>query len=276
MAGALAAAWTGERIGARIGVITQRLAAAKTCGSASALRTAVQSKFAHLGEGNNGDAKTTKTVSSAANAAWANLADYIDHTALKPAVSASQVATLCAEARQFRFPAVCVNPCRAAQAVKLLLGSPVRVAVVVGFPLGANTPSIKAAETRELCAMGVTEIDMVMNVGALLEEDYALVFRDVRAVVRACSSSNDAHVKVIFQNCLLTDKTRIVDACILSVLAGAHYVKTSTGFGSSGAKLADVALMRKVVGPLIGVKGLYSARVLFLFVCLFCLPYYYY
>lgn len=181
----------------------------------------------------------------------AELASYIDHTVLKPMEGRAAIEKLCAEARQHGFYAVCVNPVWAATCRDLLKGSPVKLAVVAGFPLGASRPDVKAFEAARAVDDGVDEVDMVLNVGALRDGDTALVERDIRAVVQAASGRL---VKVIFETCYLTD-AQIETACKLSVNAGAHYVKTSTGFGSGGATTAHVALMRRTVGPHVGVKA---------------------
>ena len=181
----------------------------------------------------------------------AELASYIDHTVLKPMEGRAAILKLCAEAREHGFFAVCVNPVWASTCRELLAGSPVKLAVVAGFPLGANRSDVKAFEAARAVADGVDEVDMVLNVGALRDGDTALVEADIRAVVQA---SAGRLVKVIFETCYLTD-AQIVTACKLSVNAGAGYVKTSTGFGSAGATAAHIALMRKTVGPDIGVKA---------------------
>lgn len=180
-----------------------------------------------------------------------NLASFIDHTLLKPEATESQVIQLCEEARKHNFASVCVNPAFVPLSAKLLSGSPVMVCTVIGFPLGATTSETKAFETRQAIAQGANEIDMVINVGALKSKDYAKVEEDIRAVVNAC---NGTTLKVILETALLTDEEKI-KACELSVKAGANFVKTSTGFGPSGATEEDIALMRHVVGPDLGVKA---------------------
>ncbi|WP_139490450.1 deoxyribose-phosphate aldolase [Brevibacillus dissolubilis] len=176
---------------------------------------------------------------------------YIDHTALKPETTASQIETLCQEAKEYNFFSVCVNPIWVKKSAELLAGSDVKVCTVIGFPLGANTPEVKAFETRDAVANGAHEVDMVLNVGALKSGDLDLVKRDVQAVVEA---SGDALVKVILETGLLTDEEKVT-ACNICAEAGADYVKTSTGFGPGGATVEDIALMRKTVGPDIGVKA---------------------
>jgi deoxyribose-phosphate aldolase len=174
-----------------------------------------------------------------------SIARYIDHTLLKPDASQDQIAQLCYEA-QVKL------------AAQLLKGSPVKVCTVVGFPLGATPGSVKAYETQQAIRDGATEIDMVINVGALKSQDYATVKEDIGAVVGAAHAGN-ALVKVIIEAALLTDEEKVI-ASHLSRLAGADFVKTSTGFGPGGATAADVALMRKVVGPDIGVKAAGGVR----------------
>jgi len=180
-----------------------------------------------------------------------NLNKYIDHTLLKPDVTAAMIDKLCAEAKQYDFASVCVNPYWVKRCAERLQGTDVKVCTVIGFPLGATTPEAKAAETRDAVANGATEVDMVLNVGALKSGDLERVKQDVAAVVEAAGS---ALVKVILETGLLTDKEKVT-ACKLCVEAGAHYVKTSTGFGPGGATVEDIALMRKTVGPNVGVKA---------------------
>ncbi len=181
---------------------------------------------------------------------------YIDHTILKPETTREQVERIIEEAKEYDFASVCVNPTWVALAAAGLKDSDVKVCTVIGFPLGANTPAVKAFETRDAIANGADEIDMVINIGALKSADYDLVLEDIKAVVEA---SGDKLVKVIIEACLLTDEEK-VKACELSKEAGADYVKTSTGFSTGGATVADVALMRKTVGPDIGVKASGGAR----------------
>ncbi len=183
----------------------------------------------------------------------AGVAQYIDHTLLKPEATADQIARLCAEAREHHFAAVCVNPCNIRQCTELLRGSGVHVCSVVGFPLGATLPEVKAYETERVIWDGATEVDMVINIGALKGGDYALVQRDIEAVVHV-AQRNRALTKVIIEAALLTDDEK-VKACTLAKAARADYVKTSTGFGPGGATLHDVELMRRTVGPEMGVKA---------------------
>lgn len=183
----------------------------------------------------------------------ADLAATIDHTLLKPQATEDQFRQLCAEARQFSFATVCVNPAWVPLCASLLRGSPVKVCTVIGFPLGATLPEVKAFETQRCIALGATELDMVINIGALKSRQYGRVEEDIAAVVNAAHALA-GEVKVIIEAAYLTDEEK-VEACALSKAAGADYVKTSTGFGPSGATVEDVALMRRVVGPEMGVKA---------------------
>ncbi len=182
-----------------------------------------------------------------------DLARYIDHTLLKPDATEEQVRRLCAEAKQYRFAAVCVNPTWVALCRELLAGSDVAVCTVVGFPLGATLTEVKAYETERSIAHGAREIDMVINIGRLKSKQYAAVAEDIAAVVQVAHRQG-AIVKVIIEAALLTDEEK-VEACVLAKAAGADYVKTSTGFGPGGATVEDVALMRRVVGGEVGVKA---------------------
>lgn len=176
----------------------------------------------------------------------------IDHTLLKAEATKEQIEKLCAEAKQFNFASVCVNPTWVKRSSELLQGTDVLVCTVIGFPLGANTPAVKAFEAKDAIANGAKEVDMVINIGALKDKNYELVQADIAAVVEAAKDS--ALVKVIIESCLLTDEEK-VKACELAVAAGADYVKTSTGFSTGGATAEDIALMRKTVGPDLGVKA---------------------
>ena len=182
-----------------------------------------------------------------------SMAHMIDHTLLKPDATQDEIAQLCYEARKYGFASVCVNPGNAALCAQLLKGSGVPVCVVVGFPLGATSTETKVFEAQQAIREGATEVDMVINVGALKSRDYELVERDIASVARACHAGN-AILKVIIEAALLTDEEKVV-ASQLTKVAGADFVKTSTGFGPGGATLEDVALMRRVVGPTIGVKA---------------------
>ena len=188
------------------------------------------------------------------------LASMIDHTLLKPEATTPQVEQLCDEARRFGFASVCVNPTHVKLCAQLLQGSPVRVCAVIGFPLGANLPEVKAFEAQQAIRDGATEIDMVINVGALKDKNTDLVARDIATVVNAAHVSG-ALVKVIIEAALLTDKDKVT-ACRLARDAAADYVKTSTGCGPGGATEQDVALMRQTVGPQMGVKASGGIRTL--------------
>jgi deoxyribose-phosphate aldolase len=179
------------------------------------------------------------------------LAKYIDHTLLKPDASEEAVLKLCAEARDFGFASVCVNGSFTELVARELKGSGVKTCVVVGFPLGAGTSAAKAFETADAVSRGAEEIDMVISVGRLRSGETAAVREDIRAVVQAAEG---ALVKVIIETCLLTDEQKEL-ACRLAEEAGAHFVKTSTGFSTGGATVEDVALMRRVVGDRLGVKA---------------------
>jgi deoxyribose-phosphate aldolase len=182
------------------------------------------------------------------------LAQLIDHTLLKPEATPADIETLCDEARREQFFSVCVNPANVPQAKKLLRGSSVKICCVVGFPLGAQPPEMKALEARRAIREGAQEIDMVINIGALKARDEALVLKDIRRVVEACTDGR-AVSKVILETALLTDEEK-VRGCELSMKAGAAFVKTSTGFSSGGATPEDVALMRRTVAPRkLGVKA---------------------
>lgn len=181
---------------------------------------------------------------------------YIDHTLLKPESTQEQIDHLLSEAVEYQFASVCVNPTWVAHCAKTLAGTGVKVCTVVGFPLGANTSSVKAFETKNAIANGADEIDMVINVDQLKSGQYEVVKADIRAVVEA---SQDKLVKVIIETCLLTNDEK-VKACQLAVSAGADFVKTSTGFSAAGATVEDIVLMRETVGPNIGVKAAGGAR----------------
>ncbi len=180
-----------------------------------------------------------------------NIASYIDHTVLAANAQEEKIAKLCEEAKQWHFASVCVNTCWTAFCAEKLKGTGVNVCVVVGFPLGAMCTKAKAFEAKCAVEEGATEVDMVINVGWLKDHKDDLVEADIRAVKQACG---DKHLKVIIETCLLTEEEK-VRACQLSVKAGADFVKTSTGFSTAGAKAEDVALMRKTVGPDVGVKA---------------------
>jgi deoxyribose-phosphate aldolase len=181
------------------------------------------------------------------------LAATIDHTLLKPTATEKQIRDLCTEAREFQFASVCVQPFWVALSAALLQDSPVKVCTVVGFPLGANLPEVKAFEAQRCMALGATELDMVINIGALKSGQPSLAQDDIAAVVEVAHPKG-AVVKVIIETGYLTEQEKVT-ACQLAKAAGADFVKTSTGMGAGGATVEDVALMRKVVGPEMGVKA---------------------
>ena len=187
---------------------------------------------------------------------WASL---IDHTLLKPEASEADIRRLCDEAAQFGFASVCVNPAWVKKASEFLRGTNVPVCTVIGFPLGATLPDVKAYEARRAIFNGAREVDMVINVGALKSGDDCSVEDDIRAVVEA-GHENGVLVKVIIETALLTDEEK-VRACLASKNADADFVKTSTGFAKGGATVEDVSLMRRTVGS--GVKGIEDARAMF-------------
>lgn len=188
----------------------------------------------------------------------ASVSKYIDHTLLKAEATREQITQLCFEARKYNFATVCVNATHTRLCVNLLRGSGVGVAVVVGFPLGATTPEVKAFEAEQALREGASEIDMVINIGAIKDRNLELAARDVRAVVNVVHGMNGI-LKVIIETALLTDEEKQI-ACLISKEAGADFVKTSTGFSTAGATVEDVALMRRTVGPLLGVKAAGGVR----------------
>ncbi len=204
------------------------------------------------------DAGASRLGLHATGGAAGSVSTMIDHTLLKPDATQAEIEKLCREAAEFHFATVCVNPAWVATAAMLLRGSGVGVCSVVGFPLGATTPDVKAYETRRAIFDGATEIDMVINIGALKSGDLRTVECDIEAVVGPCRQSG-AISKVIIEAALLTDEEKIT-ACSLSKAAGADFVKTSTGFAAGGATAADVALMRRVVGADMGVKAAGGVR----------------
>lgn len=182
------------------------------------------------------------------------VAKLIDHTLLKPEATAEEIEKLCSEAAKYGFYSVCLNPTWVAKAKALLRGTPVKVCAVVGFPLGAQSPEIKTLEARRALREGATEIDMVVNIGALKGKDDRLVARDIRGVVEVCDEAR-ALSKIILETALLTDEEK-VRGCQLSMKAGADFVKTSTGFSKGGATVEDIALMARTVAPRkLGVKA---------------------
>jgi deoxyribose-phosphate aldolase len=204
------------------------------------------------------DAGATRIGLHAAGGAAGGVATMIDHTLLKPDATRKDIETLCREAAEYSFASVCVNPTWVATCAHLLRGSAVKVCSVVGFPLGATTPDTKHYETRRVIFDGATEVDMVINVGALKSGDVRVVERDIEAVTAPCREAGVVS-KVIIEAALLTDDEKIT-ACTLAKAAAADFVKTSTGFGPGGATAADVALMRRVVGHEMGVKAAGGVR----------------
>lgn len=182
----------------------------------------------------------------------AGMAKYIDHTYLKPEASIDDIRKICDEAKEYHTASVCVNPCYIQFVAEQLAGTDVTPCCVISFPLGACTPEAKAFEAADAAAKGAKEIDMVINVGAVKSGDWKLVKHDIEGVVNAVKGR--AQVKVIIETCLLTDEEK-VKACAVAKLAGAHFVKTSTGFSTGGATVEDVRLMRETVGPELGVKA---------------------
>jgi deoxyribose-phosphate aldolase len=212
----------------------------------------VETRFDDAGRVVNADVESTAPAPDQVSGGL-NLAGMIDHTALKPDVTVEQVVQLCSEARQYGFASVCVNPGFVKLCADLLRGSKVKVCTVIGFPLGATSSESKVYETKIALRDGADEIDMVVNVGALKGGDFTHVARDMGEVVEVAHAGG-AIVKVIIETSLLTQDEK-VKACLLSKEAGADFVKTSTGFSGGGATVEDIALMRRVVGPEMGVKA---------------------
>ncbi|RRD94551.1 deoxyribose-phosphate aldolase [Clostridiales bacterium COT073_COT-073] len=181
-----------------------------------------------------------------------NYAKYIDHTVLKANTTRETVKRICDEAKEYKFTSVCVNPYWVAYATEQLKGSEVKACAVIGFPLGANKTEVKVLETKLAVVDGAEEVDMVINVGALKDKDYAYVKNDIQSVVE--TAHPESLVKVIIECSELTEEEKI-KACELAVEAGADFVKTSTGFGSGGATVEDIKLMKKVVGDRCKVKA---------------------
>ena len=179
------------------------------------------------------------------------LAEYIDHTMLKPNATKADIEKVCNEAIEYGFKGVCVNPSFVDYAVSLLHGEKTLVIGVVGFPLGSSQTSTKAFETKEAVAAGAEEIDMVMNIGALKEKDYPLVYEDIKSVV---SEAAPYPVKVIIETCFLNKEEKII-ASVLSSVAGAKFIKTSTGFGEEGATVEDIKLIRSVIDDNMKIKA---------------------
>jgi deoxyribose-phosphate aldolase len=204
------------------------------------------------------DAGASRLGVHAAGGAPDGVAGLIDHTLLKPDATREEIETACREAAEFRFATVCVNPTWVARCAALLRSTPVGVCTVVGFPLGAATSDVKHFETRRVIFDGAREVDMVINIGALKSGDVRLVEQDIEAVTQPCRECGVIS-KVIIEAAYLTDEEKVT-ACTLAKAAGADFVKTSTGFGPGGATVADVALMRRVVGDDMGVKAAGGVR----------------
>lgn len=215
-----------------------------SCGHCVEKRSSDVRSIVHNGAARVSAAPGTTSVAT-------ELAGLIDHTLLKPEATPDDLQKLCDEAKKYGFASVCVNSSNVARCRSFLGSSPVMVCAVVGFPLGAMAPGAKAFEAREAVRCGASEIDMVMNIGALKANDFDLVLEDISKVVTA---ARPAKVKVILETGMLTDEQKVA-ACTLAKLAGAHFVKTSTGFGKGGATTKDISLMRRVVGPGMGVKA---------------------
>jgi deoxyribose-phosphate aldolase len=199
------------------------------------------------------DAGATRLGLHATGSPVGDIASLIDHTLLKPDATRAEIETLCREAAELGFATVCVNPCWVALASRLLKASPSGVCSVVGFPLGATTPDVKHYETRRAIFDGAAEVDTVINIGALKSGDLRLVERDIEAVTAPCREGGVVS-KVIIEAAYLTDDEKVTATTIVKA-AGADFVKTSTGFGPGGATVADVALLRRVVGAGMGVKA---------------------
>ncbi len=180
------------------------------------------------------------------------VASIIDHTVLKAETTPEDVKRICMEARENKFASVCINPCYVKLAAQELKNTNVKVCTVIGFPLGATTPTVKAIEAKEAIANGADEVDMVINIGALKSGNYQYVKEDIKTVVEAAKGK--ALTKVIIESCLLTDEEKVM-ACKMAKEAGADFVKTSTGFSKGGATCEDIKLMRKTVGSDMGVKA---------------------
>ncbi len=192
-------------------------------------------------------------LTGAESEAARKVAHYIDHTLLKPEATRDDILMLCEEGARYGFASVCINPVWVREAACALRGSGVKVCTVIGFPLGANTPDVKAYEARRAVFDGASELDMVLNIGALKSGDFDLALRDIQGVVEVAHEAGSL-CKVILETALLTDDEK-VRACLIAKEAGADFVKTSTGFSKGGATVADIALMRRAVGGQMGVKA---------------------
>ena len=192
------------------------------------------------------------------NISYEELCSLIDHTFLKPFGTEADIESLCAEAAEYQFAMVAINPAEIETCVKLLKGTGVRTGAAIGFPLGQNTSEVKAFEIRDSIKKGATEIDMVINVRALQKGQFDLVRKEIKAMVEICKPAGIIS-KVILETCYLTDDQKRV-VCQMASEAGVDFVKTSTGFGTAGATVEDIRLMRSVVGPEMGVKASGSVR----------------
>jgi deoxyribose-phosphate aldolase len=217
----------------------------------------VVARLGTQGQGAPAGRTNAAEASGAAALLPSDLARYIDHTLLKPEATEDQVTTLCAEAAEHHFYSVCVNSRWVEHCARRLGGTGVKVCAVVGFPLGAMDSRVKSFEARTAIANGAGEIDMVMNVGAMKAKDLATVREDMIAVRRACRTG--IVLKVILETCMLTDEEKVL-ACQIARDVEADFVKTSTGFNKGGATVADIALMRRTVGPKMGVKAAGGVR----------------
>lgn len=198
--------------------------------------------------------EASPTAQTAAGAlTTAQVAALIDHTLLKPDAGITQIQQLCREAADYGFASVCVHPTWVTTCVAALAGTPIKTCTVIGFPQGATLATVKAAEATAVLQLGAQEVDMVLNVGLLKDRQYMLVYEDIAGVAQAAQTAG-ALAKVIIETALLTDEEKVA-ACIIAQQAGAHFVKTSTGFNGGGATAADIRLMRQTVGPTMGVKA---------------------
>ncbi|HEY0875215.1 MAG TPA: deoxyribose-phosphate aldolase [Vicinamibacterales bacterium] len=241
-----------------IDIITEEVVAAQRSGGGSCACHAVREDCCPDRLRVVVDAGATRLGLHATGGTTAGVSGMIDHTLLKPDATRQEIEKLCREAAEFHFATVCVNPVWVSLAAARLRGTGVGVCSVVGFPLGASSADVKNFETRRAIYDGATEIDMVINVGALKSGDLRTVERDIEAVTDPCRQCGVVS-KVIIEAALLTDEEKVT-ACTLSKAAGADFVKTSTGFGPGGATAADVALMRRVVGAEMGVKAAGGVR----------------
>jgi deoxyribose-phosphate aldolase len=216
-------------------------------GDLTSLKQLVETKIAQIMSIAAQPADTSTRISAD------RLAAMIDHTLLKAEATTEQIAALCRQALEYRFAAVCVNSAHIPQCHALLDGTGIQIACVVGFPLGASLSEVKGYEAQRAIAAGATEVDMVIQVGAVKERAYGLVHRDIAVVAQACHARG-AVLKTIIEAALLTDEEKIA-ACSIAQVAGSDMVKTSTGFGPGGATQHDVALMRRTVGPTMGIKA---------------------